>query len=78
MSEEKQTLAEKFKLTFDGIIRNAGKPEKQERLKQYFKIFSGFLHDEIKAKNRGKDIPERFTFSFGKCSSQFIHKISRL
>ena len=62
MSEEKQTLAEKFKLTFDGIIRNAGKPEKQERLKQYFKIFSGFLHDEIKAKNRGKDIPDNESF----------------
>ena len=62
MSEEKQTLAEKFKLTFDGIIRNAGKPEKQERLKQYFKIFSGFLHDEIKAKNRGKDIPDDESF----------------
>ena len=62
MSEEKQTLAEKFKLTFDGIIRNAGKPEKQEHLKQYFKIFSGFLHDEIKAKNRGKDIPDDESF----------------
>ena len=62
MSEEKQTLAEKFKLTFDGIIRNAGKPEKQERLKQYFKIFSGFLHDEIKAKNRGKNIPDDESF----------------
>ena len=62
MSEEKQTLAEKFKLTFDGIIRNAGKPEKQERLKQYFKIFSGFLHDEIKAKNRGKNIPNDESF----------------
>ena len=62
MSEEKQTMAEKFKLTFDGIIRNAGKPEKQERLKQYFKIFSGFLHDEIKAKNRGKDIPDDESF----------------
>ena len=62
MSEEKQTLAEKFKLTFDGIIRNASKPEKQERLKQYFKIFSGFLHDEIKAKNRGKDIPDDESF----------------
>ena len=62
MSEEKQTMAEKFKLTFDGIIRNAGKPEKQERLKQYFKIFSGFLHDEIKAKNRGKNIPDDESF----------------
>ena len=62
MSEEKQTAAERFKMAFDGIIRNAGKPGKQERLTQYFKIFSGFLHDEIKAKNRGKNIPDEESF----------------
>jgi len=62
MSEENQTLPEKYKLAFDGIIRNAGKLEKQERLKQYFKVFSGFLHDEIKAKNRGKNIPDEESF----------------
>ena len=61
MTEDK-TLSEKFTLTFEGIIRNAGKPEKTERLKQFFKIFSGFLHDEIKAKNKGTKIPDEDSF----------------
>ena len=61
MTEDK-TLSEKFKLAFEGIIRNADKPEKTERLKQYFKIFSGFLHDEIKAKNKGTKIPDEDSF----------------
>ncbi len=59
MSEE-YTLAQKFKITWDGILRNANKPEKQERLKQYFKVFSVFLHDEIKSRRR--DIPEDESF----------------
>ena len=59
MSEE-YTLAQKYKITWDGILRNANKPEKQERLKQYFKVFSVFLHDEIKS--RRKDIPEDESF----------------
>ena len=59
MSEE-YTLQQKFKITWDGILRNANKPEKQERLKQYFKVFSVFLHDEIKSKR--KNIPEDESF----------------
>ena len=59
---DNHTLAEKYQLSFEGIIRNATKPEKQERLKQYFKIFSGFLHDEIKSKNKGKIIPDEESF----------------
>ena len=59
MSEE-YTLAQKYKITWDGILRNANKPEKQERLKQYFKVFSVFLHDEIKSRRR--DIPEDESF----------------
>ena len=54
------TIQEKFKITWEGILRNANKPEKQERLKQYFKVFSIFLHDQIKSKN--KDIPEEENF----------------
>ena len=59
MSEE-YTLQQKFKITWDGILRNANKPEKQERLKQYFKVFSVFLHDEIKSKR--KNIPDDESF----------------
>ena len=54
------TIQEKFKITWEGILRNANKPEKQERLKQYFKVFSIFLHDQIKSKN--KDIPQEENF----------------
>ena len=57
---EEYTLQEKFKITWDGILRNANKAEKQERLKQYFKVFSVFLHDEIKSKR--KNIPEDESF----------------
>ena len=57
---EEYTLQEKFKITWDGILRNANKAEKQERLKQYFKVFSVFLHDEIKSKR--KNIPEEESF----------------
>lgn len=57
---EEYTIAQKYKITWDGIIRNSNKPEKHERLKQYFKVFSVFLHDEIKSKN--KNIPEDDSF----------------
>ena len=60
MSAEEYTLQQKFKITWDGILRNANKPEKQERLRQYFKVFSVFLHDEIKSKR--KNIPEDESF----------------
>ena len=60
MAAEEYTLQQKFKITWDGILRNANKPEKQERLKQYFKVFSVFLHDEIKSKR--KNIPEDESF----------------
>lgn len=59
---EEYTIAQKYKITWDGIIRNSNKPEKHERLKQYFKVFSVFLHDEIKSKN--KNIPEDESFLF--------------
>ena len=57
---EEYTIAQKYKITWDGIIRNSNKPEKHERLKQYFKVFSVFLDDEIKSKN--KNIPEDESF----------------
>ena len=60
MAAEEYTLQQKFKITWDGILRNANKPEKQERLKQYFKVFSVFLHDEIKSKR--KNIPDDESF----------------
>ena len=60
MSSEEYTLQQKFKITWEGILRNANKPEKQERLKQYFKVFSVFLHDEIKSKR--KNIPDDESF----------------
>ena len=59
MSQE-YTIQEKFKITWEGILRNSNKPEKQERLKQYFKVFSIFLHDEIKSKD--KNIPDDENF----------------
>ena len=60
MSAEEYTLQQKFKITWEGILHNANKPEKQERLKQYFKVFSVFLHDEIKSKR--KNIPDDESF----------------
>ena len=57
---EDYTIAQKYKITWDGIIRNSNKPEKHERLKQYCKVFSVFLHDEKKTKN--KNIPEEESF----------------
>ena len=59
MSQE-YTIQQKFQITWEGILRNTNKPEKQERLKQYFKVFSIFLHDEIKSKD--KNIPEDENF----------------
>ena len=59
MSQE-YTIQEKFQITWEGILRNSNKPEKQERLKQYFKVFSIFLHDEIKSKD--KNIPDDENF----------------
>jgi len=61
MSQNQEyTIQEKYKITWEGIIRNSNKPEKQDRLKQYFKVFSIFLHDQIKSKR--KDIPEEENF----------------
>ena len=60
MAEQEYTLQQKYKITWEGILRNANKPEKHERLKQYFKVFSVFLHDEIKSKR--KYIPEDESF----------------
>ena len=60
MAEQEYTLQQKYRITWEGILRNANKPEKQERLKQYFKVFSVFLHDEIKSKR--KNIPEDESF----------------
>ena len=57
---EEFPLQKRFQISYDGILRNANKPEKQERLKQYFKAFSGFLHDEIRSKR--KNIPEDESF----------------
>ena len=59
MSDE-YSIHQKYQITWEGILRNANKAEKQERLKQYFKIFSIFLHDEIKSKN--KDTPPEENF----------------
>ena len=52
---DEYSIQQKYQITWEGILRNSNKIEKQERLKQYFKVFSIFLHDEIKSKN--KDIP---------------------
>ena len=57
---EEYTISQKYEITWEGILRNANKPEKQDRLKQYFKVFSIFLHDEIKSKR--KNIPDEENF----------------
>ena len=59
---EDYSIAEKYKITWDGILRNMNKKEKYDRLKQYLKVFSGFLHEEIKAKNKNKVIPDNESF----------------
>ena len=45
------SLAQKYQLTWDGLVRNSNKVEKRERLVQYLRVLSTFLHDEIKKKN---------------------------
>ena len=57
---EEYSIQQKYQITWEGILRNANKMEKQERLKQYFKVFSIFLHDEIKSKR--KDTPKDENF----------------
>ena len=57
---EEYSIQQKYQITWEGILRNANKIEKQERLKQYFKVFSIFLHDEIKSKR--KDTPKDENF----------------
>ena len=57
---QEYSIQEKYKITWEGIMRNSNKPEKQDRLRQYFKVFSIFLHDQIKSKR--KDIPEEEDF----------------
>ena len=54
------SIQQKFQITWEGILRNAYKIEKQERLKQYFKVFSIFLHDEIKSKRKDTPAEENF------------------
>ena len=54
------SIQQKFQITWEGILRNAYKIEKQERLKQYFKVFSIFLHDEIKSKRKDTPADENF------------------
>ena len=56
--EEECPLSKKYQLTWDGINRNANKPEKQERLKTYFQALTKFLHSEIKLKNIHVEIPD--------------------
>ena len=53
------TQQEKYQITWEGIQRNSDRPDKRDRLKQYIKVFSSFLHDEIKSK---KDIPKEDSF----------------
>ena len=57
---EEYSIQQKYQITWEGILRNANKIEKQERLKQYFKVFSIFLHDEIKSKNKDTPPDENF------------------
>ena len=57
---EEYSIQQKYQITWEGILRNANKIEKQERLNQYFKVFSIFLHDEIKSKR--KDTPKDENF----------------
>ena len=61
MSKE-YTKLEKYKLTWEGLLRNSEKPEKQERIKEYWKVFYDCLHDEIKARSKHKEIPEEDSF----------------
>ena len=56
--EEECSLSKKYQITWEGLIRNADKPEKQERLKTYFQALSKFLHNEIKLKNKNVEIPD--------------------
>ena len=62
MAEEEYPPLKRYQITWDGIIRNANKPEKQERFKKYIKPFTTFLHDEIKARNKNKKISEEDSF----------------
>ena len=57
---DEYSIQQKYQITWEGILRNSNKIEKQERLKQYFKIFSIFLHDEIKSKNKDTPPDENF------------------
>ena len=57
---EEYSIQQKYQITWEGILRNSNKIEKQERLKQYFKVFSIFLHDEIKSKNKDTPAEENF------------------
>ena len=61
MSKEYTKLG-KYKLTWEGLLRNSEKPEKQERIKEYWKVFYDCLHDEIKARSKHKEIPEEDSF----------------
>jgi len=56
--EEECSLSKKYQITWEGLIRNADNPEKQERLKTYFQALSKFLHNEIKLKNKNVEIPD--------------------
>ena len=57
------TLAQKYQLTWDGIVRNSNKVEKRERLVQYLRVLSTFIHDEIKKKN-SQEIPKEDSILF--------------
>ena len=57
---DEYSIQQKYQITWEGILRNSNKIEKQERLKQYFKVFSIFLHDEIKSKNKNTPPDENF------------------
>ena len=57
---DEYSIQQKYQITWEGILRNSNKIEKQERLKQYFKVFSIFLHDEIKSKNKDTPPDENF------------------
>ena len=61
-NEKDRQLGEKYKLTWEGLLRNSEKPEKQERIKEYWKVFYDCLHDEIKARSKHKEIPEEDSF----------------
>ena len=57
---DEYSIQQKYQITWEGILRNSNKIEKQERLKLYFKVFSIFLHDEIKSKNKDTPPDENF------------------